>query len=61
VKGLTHYVTDDRLDEIRSPTTLLLPRYLNFRIIMENNLGANPPISPALKSFAVAFRVGEPK
>jgi hypothetical protein len=60
-KGLTHYVTEDRLDEIRSPTTLLLPRYLNFRIIMENNLGANPPISPSLKSFAVAFRVGEPK
>ena len=59
-KGLTPYVTEDKLDSIRLPNTLL-PRYLNFRVIMENNTLANPPISPSLKSFAIAFRLGEPK
>ena len=55
--GLTNYVSEDRLDDLRLPNGLL-PRLLNFRILMENNLEANPPISPKLKSFAVAYRVG---
>lgn len=54
--GITQYVTEDRLDEIRQINGLL-PRYMNYRIIMENNLEASPPISPKLRSFGVAYRM----
>jgi hypothetical protein len=58
--GLTPYVTEDRLDSIRYANGLL-PRFLNYRIILENNVTANPPLSPRLRSFALAFRVGAGK
>ncbi len=60
VTGLTSYVNEDNLDLIRNPANGLLPRYMNFRIIMENNLLASPPLSPALRSFAVVYRVDAP-
>ena len=56
-EGLTPYVTEDRLGDLRSVNGLL-PRYMNFRVIMANNLVADPPLSPALKSFAVVYRIG---
>ena len=55
-RGLTPYVTEDRLDTIRRGNGLL-PKFLNFRFILENNLVADPPVSPSLRSFAVAYRV----
>ena len=43
---------------IRRPSGLL-PQFLNYRIILENNMGANPPISPVVRSFAIAYRIGQ--
>ena len=57
-EGLTPYVTEDRLDLIRG-TNGLLPKFMNYRLIMENNMTSNPPISPALRSLGVAYRVGK--
>ncbi len=31
-------------------------RYFNWRFIMRNNVDANPPVSPAIDSFAVTYR-----
>ncbi|MCA8954455.1 MAG: hypothetical protein KDC87_00185 [Planctomycetes bacterium] len=58
--GLTNYVTEDQLDSIRAANGLL-PRFLNMRCVMQNNTESNPPRSPALKSFAVAYRVAPGK
>lgn len=57
-EGLTPYVTEDRLDLIRG-TNGLLPQFMNYRLIMENNMTSNPPISPSLRSLGVAYRVGK--
>ena len=35
-------------------------KYFNWRFIMKNNVEANPPISPLIQSFAVAYRL-EPR
>jgi hypothetical protein len=56
-EGLTPYVNEDNLDTIRNPVNNLLPRFLNFRLIMENNINSNPAQAPALRSVGVAFRV----
>jgi hypothetical protein len=58
--GLTAYVTQDRLDTIRNPLTGLLPRYMNFRLVMTNNIDVTPAISPSLKSMSVVYRVRRP-
>ncbi|MHC4898434.1 MAG: hypothetical protein ACYTGW_15130 [Planctomycetota bacterium] len=55
--GLTPYVSEDGLDSLRDETTGLLPRFLNFRFVMTNNLAANPPLQPFLNSFQIAYRV----
>lgn len=57
-KGLTPYVTEDNLDSIRRPNGLL-PKFLNYRIILENNMSSNPPLSPVVRSFALAYRIGK--
>lgn len=59
--GLTPYVALDKLDSLRDPQTGLLPRFMNFRFVMENNLAADPPLQPYLESFQVAYRVSEGK
>ena len=52
---LSAYVTEDRLDELRRPTTNLLPRYLNMRLIMTNNVDVSPALSPSLRSMSVIY------
>jgi hypothetical protein len=59
--GLTPYVSEDNLDSVRNVSTGLLPRFMNFRIVMTNNLAASPPLQPFLNSFQVAYRVSEGK
>ena len=56
VEGMTPYVELDGLDSIRDRTGLL-PRYMNFRIIFENNVDSTPATSPALKGFGISFRM----
>ncbi|MBK8976501.1 MAG: hypothetical protein IPM29_11340 [Planctomycetes bacterium] len=55
--GLTPYVIVDDLDSIRNENTRLLPRFMNFRIIMENNVFSDPPVSPSLRGMAIVYRV----
>ncbi len=59
--GLTPYVSEDDLDNLRDVATGLLPRFMNFRFVMSNNLAADPPLQPFLNSFQVAYRVSEGK
>jgi hypothetical protein len=54
--GLTRYVTDDQLGLIRRPDGRL-PRYMNVRITMTNNLNTTPAVSPSLRSLQLAYRV----
>ena len=58
--GLTAYVTQDRLGEIRNELTGLLPRYMNFRLVMTNNIDVTPAISPSLRSMSVVYRMSAP-
>lgn len=55
--GLTRYVTDDQINLIRDPASQLLPRFLNCRLTMTNNVDVNPPLSPSLRSMSVVYRV----
>ena len=45
--GLTAYVTEDGITDIRNPATGLYPRFLNPRLVMTNNVDVSPD------SFAV--------
>ena len=56
VGGLTNYVPVDGIDQIRSSTGGL-PRYLNFRISMENNIEVTPVARPFLRSMTVVYRL----
>ena len=58
--GLTAYVTQDRLGEIRNELTGLLPRFMNFRLVMTNNIDVTPAISPSLRSMSVVYRMAAP-
>ena len=55
--GLTAYVTEDRIEDIRSPATGLFPRFLNPRIVMTNNVGVSPALSPSLRSMSIIYRL----
>ena len=55
--GLTAYVTEDRLGDLRDPANNLLPRFLNVRIGMTNNVDVTPAISPSLRSLSLIFRM----
>jgi hypothetical protein len=55
--GMTPYVDEDRLDTIRSPLTRLLPRYLNARLIFENNTNVTPALSPSLRNLSIVYRM----
>ena len=54
--NLTRYVAEDQLDLIRMPNNLL-PRYLNLRLVMQNNVDVTPALSPSLRSMCVVYRV----
>lgn len=56
--GLTRYVTEGQLALIRDPATGLLPRYLNVRLSMNNNVDVSPSLSPSLRSMGVVYRMG---
>lgn len=55
--GLTRYVTDDQINLIRDPATGLLPRYMNPRLIMTNNVSVTPALSPSLRSMSIVYRL----
>lgn len=55
--GLTRYVTDDQIGLIRNPASQLLPRFLNCRLTMTNNVDVSPALSPSLRSMSVIYRV----
>ncbi|MEZ5964414.1 MAG: hypothetical protein R3F56_11260 [Planctomycetota bacterium] len=60
-EGLTPYADVEHIDELRTPGTGLLPRYLNFRIVLEADLaGARTP-RPSLNAVGLAYRVVEPE
>lgn len=59
--NLSAYVTQDRVDTIRNPLTGLLPRYMNFRLVMTNNIDVTPAISPSLRSMSVVYRMSRPR
>ncbi|HLQ37056.1 MAG TPA: hypothetical protein VK348_04605, partial [Planctomycetota bacterium] len=56
VPGLTAYVDREHLDSIRDANGLL-PRYLNMRLVMTNNVFVTPALSPSLRSFAIIYRM----
>lgn len=60
VEGLTPYVGLEQLDSIRSPVTRLLPRYMNYRLVFENDINPSAPKRPSLKSLALVYRVKVP-
>lgn len=55
--GLTAYVTEDDVSEIRDPASGLLPRFLNMRLVMTNNVDVTPALSPSLRSMSVVYRL----
>lgn len=55
--GLTRYVTEDQLALIRDPATSLLPRFLNPRLTMTNNVDVSPALSPSLRSMSIVYRL----
>jgi hypothetical protein len=55
--GLTRYVTEDRLSTISNPLTGLLPRFMNLRLSMTNNVTVTPALSPSLRSMGVVYRM----
>ncbi len=55
--GMTRYVTEDQLSQIRNPATGLLPRFLNLRIGMTNNVDVSPSLSPSLRSMSIVYRM----
>jgi hypothetical protein len=55
--GLTRYVTEDQVGLIRNAATGLLPRFLNLRLVMTNNVDVTPALSPSLRSMNIVYRM----
>lgn len=55
--GLTAYVTEDQVTDIRDPSTGLYPRFLNPRLVMTNNVDVSPTLSPSLRSMSIIYRL----
>ena len=55
--GLTKYVTEDKINDMRDAATGLLPRFLNVRLVMTNNVTVTPSLSPSLRSMSVVYRL----
>ena len=55
--GISEYVPESGLDTLRDPLTNLLPRYMNFRLVMENNVSASPAAVPSLRGMGIAYRM----
>lgn len=59
-QGLTQYVTEDQVGLLRNPATGLLPRYLNMRLVLTNNIDVTPAVSPSLRSLSIVYRMAAP-
>jgi hypothetical protein len=59
-EGLTPYADLEHIDTLRDPVTRLLPRYLNFRVVFENDINVSSPKRPSLRSMAIVYRVTAP-
>ena len=55
--GLTPYVVEEQIDTLRDPAKGSLPRYLNWRVVFENNTLVTPATSPSLRSMSVVYRM----
>lgn len=55
--NLTRYVPEDQINLIRDSANGLLPRFLNMRIVMTNNVEVTPALSPALRSMTIVYRM----
>ena len=55
--GLTRYVTEGQIDLIRDSATNLLPRFMNLRLVMTNNIDVDPGLAPSLRSMSVVYRL----
>ena len=55
--GLTPYVEIDDLDQIRDPVRGTLPRFLNYRLVFENNTAVSPALSPSVRAFGLVYRM----
>ncbi|MEM7198808.1 MAG: hypothetical protein AAF628_00980 [Planctomycetota bacterium] len=55
--GMTPYAGETDLDDLRDAAGLL-PRYMNFRLIMTNAVDITPALSPSVRSMAVVYRMG---
>jgi hypothetical protein len=56
---LNDLMDDDFLSPFAGPNESLTPRdivYFNWRFIMRNNVDSNPPVSPTVESFSIAYR-----
>ncbi len=54
--GLTPYARTENLDDIRDVRGVL-PRFLNFRLVMENNISSTPNVSPSLRGMSIVYRM----
>jgi hypothetical protein len=54
VTGITNYFED--VNRLKNSTGRA-PRYLNYRLSLENNLQVNPATAPRVESFAVTYRL----
>ena len=50
-------MTEDEVGQIRDAATGLLPRFLNLRLIMTNNVDVSPALSPSLRSASIVYRL----
>ena len=60
VEGITPYVQEDEINTIRSQVTGLMPRFINMRLVMENNIFSSPTAEPSLRSLMIVYRMGRP-
>lgn len=58
---LSKYVTEDQISQLRDPGTNLLPRLMNLRLTMTNNVSVTPALSPSLRSVGIVYRVQMPQ
>lgn len=56
-EGLTPYVIEGEIDSIRNVATGFLPRYLNLRLVMENNIDVEAAAVPSLRALGISYRM----
>jgi hypothetical protein len=55
--GITPYVDLDLVDDLRNEQSGLLPRYLNLRFVLENDIAGAETLRPSLGGFSATWRV----